>query len=47
MPAGETVVEVPLQDLEPRPRNDGRQSQWLRSLVMEKPLVKARGAGGL
>lgn len=47
MPAGETVVEVPLQDLETRPRNDGRQSQWLRSLVMEKPLVKARGAGGL
>ena len=47
MPAGETIVEVPLQDLESRPRSNGRQSQWLRSLVMEKPMLKARGAGGL
>ncbi len=46
MPAGETAVEVPLEDVEQPQRIDARQSQWLRSLVMEKPLVKARGTGG-
>lgn len=47
MPAGEGVVELP----DPREtvpfRKDAGQSQWLRSLVMEKPQAKARGAGSL
>jgi DNA-binding NarL/FixJ family response regulator len=47
MPAGETAVGVPLEDVEQPQRIDARQSQWLRSLVMERPLVKARGTGGL
>jgi hypothetical protein len=48
MPVGEVVVEVP----QPRPdqspfRKDVGQSQWLRSLVVERPLAKSKGAGGL
>ena len=48
MPAGEAMFEVPQprQDAQP-PRRDAGQSQWLRSLVVERPLVKVRGAGGL
>jgi two-component system, NarL family, nitrate/nitrite response regulator NarL len=48
MPAGEASIDVPLDDDVEQPQKiDARQSQWLRSLVMEKPLVKARGTGGL
>ncbi|HSW49254.1 MAG TPA: LuxR C-terminal-related transcriptional regulator, partial [Bryobacteraceae bacterium] len=47
MPSGEALVEMP----QPRPaypqRKDAGQSQWLRSLVLEKPQARARGAGGL
>jgi two-component system, NarL family, nitrate/nitrite response regulator NarL len=47
MPAGEAMIEMP-QPRESVPlRKDVGQSQWLRSLVMEKPQVKVRGAGGL
>jgi DNA-binding CsgD family transcriptional regulator len=47
MPSGEAMIEVP----QPRPalpqRKDAGQSQWLRSLVLEKPQARVRGAGGL
>jgi two-component system, NarL family, nitrate/nitrite response regulator NarL len=46
MPSGEALVEMP----QPRPafpqRKDVGQSQWLRSLVLERPLARGRGAGG-
>jgi hypothetical protein len=42
------MVEVPQPRQEHSPfRKDVAQSQWLRSLVVERPLVKVRGAGGL
>jgi DNA-binding NarL/FixJ family response regulator len=47
MPAGEALAEVPLVSTAQPQRKDAGQSQWLRSLVMERPLVKARGAGGM
>jgi DNA-binding NarL/FixJ family response regulator len=48
MPIGEAMVEVP----QPRQeqslfRKDVGQSPWLRSLVVERPLVKAKGAASL
>lgn len=47
MPGGEALVEVP-QPRAPMPeRREAGQSQWLRSIVMEKPRVKVHGAGGL
>jgi DNA-binding NarL/FixJ family response regulator len=47
MPLGEALVEVPQPRQEQSPfRKDVAQSQWLRSLVVERPLVKVRGAGG-
>jgi DNA-binding CsgD family transcriptional regulator len=48
MPIGEALVEVPQPRQEQSSfRKDVGQSQWLRSLVVERPLVKAKGAGGL
>lgn len=48
MPLGEALVEVPQPRQEQSPfRKDVGHSPWLRSLVVERPLVKARGAGGL
>jgi DNA-binding NarL/FixJ family response regulator len=48
MPIGEAVVEVPQPRQEQSPsRKDVGQSQWLRSLVVERPLVKVKRAGDL
>ena len=46
MHTGEGLIEVPQLRQEPPVRKDAGQSQWLRSLVMERPLTRARGAGG-
>jgi DNA-binding NarL/FixJ family response regulator len=47
MPSAEAMIEAP----RPRPalpqRKDAGQSQWLRSLVLEKPQVRVRGVGSL
>jgi len=47
MPAVEGQFEMP----QPRPmlpqRREAGQSQWLRSLVMERPQVKAKGSGSM
>jgi DNA-binding NarL/FixJ family response regulator len=47
MPAGEAVVEVPATRQEQHFRKEAGHSQWLRSLVVERPLAKSKGAGGL
>ncbi len=47
MPTGEALVEMPQPREGVTLRKDAGQSQWLRSLVMEKPQVKIRGVGGL
>jgi hypothetical protein len=43
---GEALVEMPQPREGVTLRKDAGQSQWLRSLVMEKPQVKIRGVGG-
>jgi two-component system, NarL family, nitrate/nitrite response regulator NarL len=47
MPSSDALIEMP----QPRPslpqRKDAGQSQWLRSLALEKPQARARGVGGL
>ena len=47
MPSGEALVEMPQPRVLPPQRREAGQSQWLRSLVMERPRTKVRGAGGL
>ncbi len=47
MPSGEALVEIPQAHATPQTKKDVGQSQWLRSLVMERPQVKVRGARGL
>jgi DNA-binding NarL/FixJ family response regulator len=47
MPTGEALFEVPQLRSGLPQRKDAGQSPWLKSLVMEKPLAKVRGAGGL
>ena len=47
MPSGEATVEAPQPRATFPVRKDAGQAQWLRSLVLEKPLARARGAGGL
>lgn len=47
MPGGEALVEMPQQRAPVPERREAGQSQWLRSIVMERPRVKVRGAGGL
>jgi DNA-binding NarL/FixJ family response regulator len=46
MHTGEGLIEVPQPRPEPPLRKEAGQSQWLRSLVMERPLARARAAGG-
>jgi len=47
MPTGEALIEVPQPRSGFPQKKDVGQSQWLRSIVMERPLVKASAAGGL
>jgi len=47
MPGGEALVEMPQPRMTLPERREAGQSQWLRSIVMERPRVKVRGAGGL
>ncbi len=47
MPAGEALIEMPQPRAAVPQRKDVGQSQWLRSLVLGRTQVKARGAGGL
>jgi two-component system, NarL family, nitrate/nitrite response regulator NarL len=47
MPSSEALVEMPQPRSSMPQKKDVGQSQWLRSLVMEKPQVKVRGAGGM
>ncbi len=47
MPSGDAIVEAPQPRAAASQRKEPGQSQWLRSLVLERPLTRARGAGGL
>jgi len=47
MPAMEPVLEMSRPGTPVTQRKGAVQSQWLRSLVIEKPQVKVRGAGGV
>jgi len=47
MPSGEALVEVPQPRAVLPQRKNAGQSQWLRSIVLEKPQARARGVGGL
>ncbi len=47
MPSGEALIEAPQPQAALPQRKNAGQSQWLRSIVMEKPQVRARGVGGL
>jgi DNA-binding NarL/FixJ family response regulator len=47
MPTGESLVEMPQPRVPMPQRREAGQSQWLRSIVLERPRVKVRGAGGL
>ncbi|MCC7175587.1 MAG: response regulator transcription factor [Bryobacterales bacterium] len=46
MPGGEALVEMPPQRVPLPERREAGQSQWLRSIVMERPRARARVAGG-
>jgi len=43
----EPLLEMPRPGTPVTQRKGAVQSQWLRSLVIEKPQAKVRGAGGV
>jgi len=47
MPSGEALIEMPQPRAALPQKKEAGQSHWLRSLVLEKPLARARGAGGM
>jgi DNA-binding NarL/FixJ family response regulator len=47
MPSGEALIEMPQPRAALPQKKEAGQSHWLRSLVLEKPLTRVRGAGGL